>query len=769
VYVTNTQARNEVRFEGPGILGTTVRGHLHEARITVIDGANVLPRHLNKHITAQVNGYRTTPMPAGVADDSLATPDGMALASDGTLYVAAFGSSKVGRFAAAQIENDTFTPSATSHIELSGGGPSGLVLDESNQRLYVLTRFDDSVKVVNTTTNTEIAQHSLHNPEPAAVVDGRPLLYDARFTSSNGEASCSSCHVFGDFDSLGWDLGNPDDVVKPNNNPPGLIGGTQAFHPMKGPMTTQTLRGLATHGPMHWRGDRTGATFPGDPLGLDEQLAFEAFNVAFPGLLGRDQGMIPADDMTAFTNFILTVRLPPNPIRALDNSLNAQQNAGRNTYMFGAPQDIVAVCNGCHVLDPSQGFFGSAGRATFENETQEFKVPHLRNAYQKVGMFGMPEVPFVNITDTQHTGDQVRGFGMLHDGSIDTVLHFLHASVFSLTDTERTNLEEFVFAYDSDLAPIVGQQVTLTSSNAAVVNTRINLLIARATTNFVLFGMPGAKECDLVVKGTVGGEQRSYLFMPASGRFQPDRAAEATLPDATLRAFASTPGQELTYTCTPPGSGTRMGLDRDEDGVFDADEVDAGTDPADPTSYPGAPVHERVGAKKLAIKNALPDNEARNKITLVAEGSAIMVPAPGSADDPRCGLAPPSTVKATLTVASVSSGQSHTTALPCGNWKLLGSPQHPKGYKYRDKELDDGTAKLVIWKDGTLLKAVLQGAGVTALDYDLQVGVAQGAVTAVLQSGATSVCSACAGSNGQDGSDGKQFRGTDCPAPLACP
>ena len=107
VYVTNTEARNEVRFEGPGNSATTVRGHLHEARITVIDGSNVLPRHLNKHITALPNGYRTVPMPAGVEDDSLATPIGMALASDGTLYVAAFGSSKVGRFTAAAIENDT--------------------------------------------------------------------------------------------------------------------------------------------------------------------------------------------------------------------------------------------------------------------------------------------------------------------------------------------------------------------------------------------------------------------------------------------------------------------------------------------------------------------------------------------------------------------------------------------------------------------------------------------------------------------------------------
>jgi DNA-binding beta-propeller fold protein YncE len=90
LYVSNTDARNDVRFEGPGTSASTVRGHLHEARITVIDGADVLPRHLNKHIEALPQSYRTTPMPAGVKEASLATPLGMVLASDGTLYVAAF-------------------------------------------------------------------------------------------------------------------------------------------------------------------------------------------------------------------------------------------------------------------------------------------------------------------------------------------------------------------------------------------------------------------------------------------------------------------------------------------------------------------------------------------------------------------------------------------------------------------------------------------------------------------------------------------------------
>src|SRR6185436_1932843 len=141
VYVSNTEARNEVRFEGPGILGTTVRGHLAESRITVLSGATVTPRHLNKHIN-----YAVVPSPASTNDASLATPTALAVSPDGaTLYVAAFGSSKVGVFSTSQLENNTFVPSATTHWPVSGGGPSGLVLDDTNDRLYVLTRFDNAI------------------------------------------------------------------------------------------------------------------------------------------------------------------------------------------------------------------------------------------------------------------------------------------------------------------------------------------------------------------------------------------------------------------------------------------------------------------------------------------------------------------------------------------------------------------------------------------------------------------------------------------------
>jgi DNA-binding beta-propeller fold protein YncE len=618
VYVSNTEARNEVRFEGPGGGGSTVRGHLHEARITVLSGGTATPRHLNKHID-----YSIVPSPGGTKEKSLATPVEMVVDSTGsTLYVAAFGSSKVGVFDTNELENDTFVPDSANHIVVSGGGPTGLVLDEMRDRLYVLTRFDNGIAVIDTVSRTQVDQVALHNPEPFSVVNGRPFLYDAFHTSSNGEAACASCHIFGDFDSLAWDLGNPDDEVLINPNPinvgnplPQFFPSMQDFHPLKGPMTTQSLRGMANHGPMHWRGDRTGGSSGGDPL--DEDLAFKAFNVAFSGLLGRS-GPLTNSEMQAFTDFILQVTYPPNPIRNLDDSLNPTQQAGRDFFFQPQVVDVFRNCNGCHVVAPQNGFFGSDGQSTFENEPQFFKVAHLRNLYQKVGMFGMPAVPFFNAGDNANKGPQVRGFGFLHDGSVDTVFRFLQATVFNqfnippfsnpggfpagaAGNTLRTQVEAFALAADSNLKPAVGQQVTLTSTNAATVNGRLNLLNGQAPVN-----------CDLVVKGTVGGEARGW-YKTASG-FAGDRLLDPPLSDAALRSLAATPGQDLTYTCVPPGSGMRIGVDRDGDSYLDGEERDAASDPADSNSTPcGAP--PAINNAKLRVsRNRDPAGDERLSI-----------------------------------------------------------------------------------------------------------------------------------------------------------
>ncbi|MEO6029341.1 MAG: hypothetical protein ABIR79_20955, partial [Candidatus Binatia bacterium] len=662
IYVSNTEARNEVRFEGPGLaLGsTTVRGHLAESRITVLNGATVTPRHLNKHID-----YQVVPSPPGTIAKSLATPVGMAISADGaTLYVAAFGSSKVGIFNTATLENNTFVPDAANHVVVSGGGPSGLVLDEASSRLYVFTRFDNAISVIDTTTKQEVGHVSVYDPEPPTVQLGRPMLYDATLSSSNGEASCSSCHVFGDLDQLAWDLGNPDDNVtsSPMTIKLSIAAGSNVngganvdeFHPMKGPMTTQTLRGLANSGPMHWRGDRSNGFFG---VGTDEALSFDNFIVAFGGLLGRES-LISTSDMHAFTDFALTMTLPPNPVRSLDNSLTIDQQAGRDFFFGSRRADGVSFgnglgfnCNGCHVTDASQGFFGTNGDASFENEEQIVKVAHLRNLYQKVGMFGMPAISFLNSGDNGAKGDQIRGFGFLHDGSIDSVFRFFQATVFNNAngvgftggDAQRRQMEQFMMAFDSDIAPIVGQQITLTSTNGAVTNPRVDLLLQRAAVPFVSKVLGGnVTECDVVVKGTVAGEARGWV-RNSGGTFTSDRGAEAALSDAALRALSAVVGQELTYTCVPPGSGTRIGIDRDLDGHRDRDELDAGSDPADPGSIPPGITPTPT---PTATRTPTP--------TRTATATRTQTPMPGETATPTRTPTPTTTATPTVTVTATA-------------------------------------------------------------------------------------------------------------------
>jgi DNA-binding beta-propeller fold protein YncE len=590
LYISNTEAINNVRFEGPGVVGgSTVQGRLAETRISVISGTTVASRHLNKHINYDVlandPGFDPT-----VKKHSLSTPLDMVVSRDGRkLYVAAFGSSKVGVFDTAALEANTFNPvtSSPNYISVSGGGPSGLALDESRNRLYVMTRFDNAVKVINLATKAEVAALPLFNPEPVQVVTGRPLLYDAVDMSANGEAACASCHIFGDNDELAWDLGNPDDLVTSNpipirlgfaalNTQP-LINGTGVvtdFHPMKGPMTTQTLRGMRNHGAMHWRGDRAHGFFGTDAF--DPELSFNNFVVAFDGLIGRST-LPDLTTMQRFTNFQLEVQLPPNPVRNLDNSLTAAQQRGHDFYLGprradGAPPAAGPgtgfTCEGCHRLDASQGFFGTDGQASFEGLPQIVKIPHLRNAYTKVGMFGFPGMPFFTTPDTGATGNQIRGFGYLHDGSIDTVFHFLSAVLFAPTpevgfpaatyEQTRRDMEQFMLAFDSDLAPIVGQQITLTKTNAAAVGPRIDLLQARAAAPFVSKTLGGAvTECDLVAKVTLAGTPRGFLYNASSDAFV-SSGAGIEVPDALFRALALISGQEITFTCVPPGSGARI-------------------------------------------------------------------------------------------------------------------------------------------------------------------------------------------------------------------
>lgn len=552
VFASNTEAQNHIRFEGPGNRATTVRGRLAESRISVVDVAanRVDAVHLNKHLDFSLP--QGASVPASTKAKTLAQPTALAFSPDGsTLYTAAFGSGKVAALPTSSVSSAAYVPDAGQHISVPAG-PAGLALSGNGQRLYVYSRIAHNVSVVDTASKSLLRSVALFSPESGAVKTGRRFLYDANESSANGSSSCGSCHIFGDMDHLSWDLGNPDDVRKTNNNAyvTAVPQTTFQFHPMKGPMTTQTLRGMRGNGPLHWRGDRTGTNrqVVRGTLESLEEASFKEFNDAFVGLVGRESVLAPAD-LQAFTDFAMAIAMPPNPIRALNNQLNATEAAGRNIYINVNNTTLLGGCNACHELNPAQGKFGTAGLMSFEGGriTENFKVPQLRNIYQKAGMFGF------SLSSGAPTGQQIRGFGFSHDGSVDTLDSFFSDPVFNFpapAATTRAQVAAFVLAMDTDLAPIVGQQVTWRPGASVATEERLSLMKSQS-----MVTTPRAA-CELTVRAAIDGTSVSGL-MHSDATWQM-RSGER-LSDAALRSLASA-AQPLTFTCVPPGSGRRIAL-----------------------------------------------------------------------------------------------------------------------------------------------------------------------------------------------------------------
>ncbi|MEM6545362.1 MAG: hypothetical protein AAF680_10675, partial [Pseudomonadota bacterium] len=532
--------------------------HIAENRISALNvgdpSAVALATHLNDHVdfsTPEGSVY-----PKSTVDRSLSQPTAMAVSPDGrTLYVAAFGSGKVAAIPTQELDSGTYVADPGRHVEIPGGGPLGLVLTPEGDRVVVYGRFAHELSLWDTRSGALLQQLPLFTPEESEVIEGRRFLYDARETSANGTSACSSCHIFADMDQLAWDLGNPDGDLQRNPNPYVRRSPmtTPEFHPMKGPMTTQTLRGIADSGPQHWRGDRTGqnrAMVNGERESL-EAAAFKEFNPAFVGLVGR-ANPLASSEMQAFTDFAMALTPPPNPIRRLDNSLTAAQARGRDIYFEVDDITGIGSCNHCHTLNPLEKQFGTSGLMTFEGQgiAENFKVPHFRNAYAKVGMFGTSG----RLNRAGFAGDQIKGFGYLHDGSIASLLDFFASPTFVFPEPRAANeadVVRFVVAADSNMAPIVGQQITLHAGSGVASLDRLNLLENRSRVS-----TPRA-ECDLIVRGWFGEFRFSALYEGAGGY----RDTEGRrLSSAYVRQQAQLPENAATFTCVPPNNGARLAL-----------------------------------------------------------------------------------------------------------------------------------------------------------------------------------------------------------------
>jgi hypothetical protein len=224
--------------------------------------------------------------------------------------------------------------------------------------------------------------------------------------------------------------------------------------------------------------------------------------------------------------------------------------AGRNTYLN--EQYVTGLtCNTCHTLPTGHNSLIVPGALL--QEPQPFKVPQLRNAYQKRG--------FVRSA----TAVSLSGFGFTHDGTDPDLFTFLSRPVFGTFagDTVRKrNLEAFVNCLDTGVAPACGYARTVQAATAAAANADWTLMESQAA----------AGNADFTLSGLVNGARRSWLYRPTTNDYLVDNASASPVTRATLQGYV-TAGATLTFMAVPPGSGSRMALDRDGDGIRDADEL----------------------------------------------------------------------------------------------------------------------------------------------------------------------------------------------------
>jgi hypothetical protein len=134
---------------------------------------------------------------------------------------------------------------------------------------------------------------------------------------------------------------------------------------------------------------------------------------------------------------------------------------------------------------------------------------------------------------------------------------------FSSNSVIKSNIQAYLMCFDTGTAPAVGYTRTLWATNVTSASVSNDWWVLE---NQAL----GGTTCDLIVKGTINGARHGLLYQSGSNNYKPDTTNLSTFTHAQLLAKVQA-GDTLTIMGVPPGSGTRMGIDRDLDGVLDAD------------------------------------------------------------------------------------------------------------------------------------------------------------------------------------------------------
>jgi YVTN family beta-propeller protein len=231
-----------------------------------------------------------------------------------------------------------------------GKNPRGVAMSPDGKRLYVANRMDDTLSVIDTTSNKSVGTIDLGGSKNiSALRRGEQLFTTSRY-AFQGQFSCANCHIDSTFDGLTWDL-EPDGFGKDI-------------------VDNRLIEDLSGTEPFKWNG---GNPSMAQECGPRTEMYFY-----------RSQSYSPPE-LADLVEYIYSLPPRPNRFRLPDGQLTAAQERGkaifyRTVNKFGKAIPEANQCGYCHSgpKHTSQKKF-DVGTGKWTDRSPVFDTPQLVN------------------------------------------------------------------------------------------------------------------------------------------------------------------------------------------------------------------------------------------------------------------------------------------------------------------------------------------------------------------------------------------------------
>jgi YVTN family beta-propeller protein len=199
-----------------------------------------------------------------------------------------------------------------------GKNPRGVLLSPDGKQLYVANRLDDTISVIDTSTESVISTIDLGGPKTVnALRHGEQIFYTADY-AFQGQFGCASCHLDSTIDGLQWDL-EPDGFGKDI-------------------VDNRSLEDLAGTEPFKWNGGNPDMPTECGPRTEKFFYRSQSYN---------------SQELTDVVKFVYSLPYRPNRYRLPNGELTPGQERGkaifgRTKYKNGKPIPENDQCAYCH-------------------------------------------------------------------------------------------------------------------------------------------------------------------------------------------------------------------------------------------------------------------------------------------------------------------------------------------------------------------------------------------------------------------------------------